>query len=195
MTRELARRLVEEDLLGDPKDVFYLTWEEAIALAQGGVGPEEAAEAIRRRRAEETRNRAVTLPDTFVGRPKPLTAGEPAQPQDRILRGIPVAPGRVTGPARVILDPRDNASIHPGEILVAPVTDAAWTPLFVTAAGIVVDIGGTLSHGSIVAREYGRPAVVNVRVGTRVIKTGQRITVDGSQGLVILEDKQPDPPG
>ena len=86
------------------------------------------------------------------------------------------------------MDPRRDGAIEPGEILVAPVTDAGWTPLFVAAAGVVVDVGGSLSHGSTVAREYGLPAVVNVKHGTRMIRTGQTITVDGTQGLVILED-------
>ena len=79
-------------------------------------------------------------------------------------------------------------TIEPGEILVAPVTDAGWTPLFVAAAGIVVDVGGTLSHGSTVAREYGLPAVVNVKHGTRMIRTGQTNTVDGSRGVVLLDE-------
>ena len=87
----------------------------------------------------------------------------------------------------MIIDPRRDATIEPGEILVAPVTDAGWTPLFVAASGVVVDVGGTLSHGSTVAREYGLPAVVNVKHGTRMIRTGQTITVDGSQGVVVLE--------
>ncbi|MCH8902256.1 MAG: pyruvate, water dikinase, partial [Chloroflexi bacterium] len=86
------------------------------------------------------------------------------------------------------LDPRRDAAIEPGEILVAPVTDAGWTPLFVAAAGIVVDIGGSLSHGSTVAREFGLPAVVNVKHGTRLIRTGQTITVDGAEGVVVLGD-------
>lgn len=78
--------------------------------------------------------------------------------------------------------------MEPGEILVAPVTDAGWTPLFLTAAGLVVDVGGILSHGSIVAREYGIPGVINVKIATEVIKNGQEIIVDGDQGEVrILE--------
>jgi len=141
-----------------------------------------------RRRAEEERNKRVVLPETFKGRPKPLRPGQQRLPEGRVLRGIAVSPGRVTGRARVIIDPRIDATIEPGEILVAPVTDAGWTPLFVAAAAIVVDVGGTLSHGSTVAREYGLPAVVNVKHGTRMIRTGQTITVDGTQGLVILED-------
>ncbi|MDZ4279131.1 MAG: PEP-utilizing enzyme, partial [Dehalococcoidia bacterium] len=93
-------------------------------------------------------------------------------------------------PARVIFDPRRDAGIEPGEILVAPVTDAGWTPLFIAAAGVVVDVGGSLSHGSTVAREYGLPAVVNVKHGTRMIRTGQRITVDGDTGVVVLEEEE-----
>jgi pyruvate,water dikinase len=92
-----------------------------------------------------------------------------------------------TGAARVILDPRQESALQPGEILVAPVTDAAWGPLFLIAAGLVVDVGGPLSHGAIVAREYGLPAVVNVKEGTRLVHTGQTITVNGSTGEVWVE--------
>ena len=90
------------------------------------------------------------------------------------------------GRARVITQLDEDAAVEPGEILVAPFTDAAWTPLFFTAAAVVVDLGGPLSHGSTVAREYGLPAVVNVKTGTRQIRTGQEITVDGTRGEVLL---------
>ena len=189
LSRALAHRLVQRGLLHETGDLYYLTWEETKALFQGGIGREQAYANIRRRRAEETRNQRVVLPELFRGRPKPLRPEELALPDDRVLRGIAVSPGRITGRARVILDPRRDATIEPGEILVAPVTDAGWTPLFIAAAAVVVDIGGTLSHGSTVAREYGLPAVVNVKHGTRMIRTGQVITVDGTQGLVILEDE------
>ena len=96
-----------------------------------------------------------------------------------------VSPGRVTGVARVVTDPRSGSYIEPGEILVAPVTDVAWTPLFAQAAGLVVEVGGLLSHGSIVAREYGVPAVVGVAGATRAIRTGDRITLDGATGRVF----------
>ena len=85
------------------------------------------------------------------------------------------------------MDPRVDGEIAQGEILVAPVTDAGWTPLFLTAAAVVVDIGGPLSHGATVARELGLPAVVNVKVGTKLIRTGQKITVDGREGVVTIE--------
>ena len=186
LTRELGRRMVARGLLDGWEDFYYLTWDEAKALLRGELEREEAYRHIRRRRAEEERNLPVMLPETFQGRPKPLRLADSELPEGDILRGIPVSPGRVTGPARVILDPRRDATIKPGEILVAPVTDAGWTPLFVAAAGVVVDVGGSLSHGSTVAREFGLPAVVNVKHGTRLIRTGQTITVDGAEGVVVL---------
>ncbi|MCH7718531.1 MAG: hypothetical protein IIB21_03585 [Chloroflexi bacterium] len=188
LTRELAQRMMARELLDDLGDLYYLTWDEVKTLLRGNLPRDEAAARIRRRRAEEERNRQVLLPETFQGRPTPLRPADLALPEGHELRGIAVSPGRVTGRARVILDPRRDATIEPGEILVAPVTDAGWTPLFVAAAGIVVDVGGTLSHGSTVAREYGLPAVVNVKHGTRMIRTGQTITVDGSRGVVLLDE-------
>jgi pyruvate,water dikinase len=188
ITRELARRLVARRALDDVFDLYYLTIDETKSLTRGQLDSNEARVRIARRKKEEERNKLVALPETFQGRPKPLRADQQPLPEGRILRGIPVSPGRVTGRARVIFDPRRDAAIEPGEILVAPVTDAGWTPLFVAASGIVVDVGGSLSHGSTVAREYGLPAVVNVKHGTRMIRNGQMITVDGTLGIVILED-------
>jgi pyruvate,water dikinase len=88
----------------------------------------------------------------------------------------------------VVLEAR-GAQLHPGEILVCPATDPGWTPLVLTAGGLVMEIGGLVTHGSVVAREYGIPAVVGVHDATRRLRTGQRIRVDGTQGRVtILED-------
>jgi rifampicin phosphotransferase len=102
---------------------------------------------------------------------------------DGALRGSPASPGVVTAPARVILSPR-GARLKPGEILVAPSTDPGWTPLFLTAGGLVMEMGGMMSHGAVVAREYGIPAVVGVAGATERITTGEEITVDGSAGVV-----------
>jgi pyruvate,water dikinase len=99
------------------------------------------------------------------------------------LVGVPASAGEVTGRARVVLDPSD-AHLEPGEILVAPSTDPGWTPLFLTAGGLVMEMGGANSHGAVVAREYGIPAVVGVPGATSVITTGQQVTVDGASGLV-----------
>jgi pyruvate,water dikinase len=94
----------------------------------------------------------------------------------------------VTGKARVILSPEEFGSMKQGEILVASMTTPAWTPLFAMAVGIVTDYGGPLSHSSIVAREYGIPAVLGTGGLSKIIKSGQNITVDGDKGLVIIED-------
>jgi pyruvate,water dikinase len=184
--RALAKELVESGAISDTWDMYYLTWDEIVALKAEKMERATAAETIRRRRTEERENRLVVVPETFKGRPVPAAPEPAALPESRTLTGIPVSRGTVTGPARVILDPRSDSVIHPGEILVAPITDAGWTPLFTVAAGLVVDIGGALSHGSTVAREYGLPAVVNVRTGTRLIRTGDTVTVDGTRGTVSV---------
>jgi rifampicin phosphotransferase len=106
--------------------------------------------------------------------------------QEGTIQGAPASPGVVTGKARVILDPA-GARLEPGEILVAPSTDPGWTPLFFTASGLVMEMGGSMSHGAIVAREYGIPAVVGVSGAIERITTGQQITVDGSRGIIMLE--------
>jgi pyruvate,water dikinase len=108
--------------------------------------------------------------------------------QRNCLVGLAVSPGLAVGKARVILRADDHECLRPGEILVAPATDPGWTPYFLGAAGIVVDIGGQLSHGSILAREFGIPAVVNVGDATRRIRTGQVIRVDANRGIVTIED-------
>src|SRR6185436_3902679 len=104
---------------------------------------------------------------------------------DGALVGTAASAGVVTAIARVILEPV-GAHLEPGEILVAPSTDPGWTPLFLTAGGLVMEMGGANSHGAVVAREYGIPAVVGVAGATRRIRTGQRITVDGSAGTVSI---------
>lgn len=201
--RELGRRLAAAGVLATPEDVFFLVAAEIYALADPPTRAEspaarEARATVARRRAEYERNRAVTLPETFTGRPLPLAVSthEPSpaettavEPEPLVLRGMACSPGRVTGPARVIHSPETGERVLPGEVLVAPVTDAAWTPLFLSAAAVVVDIGGLLSHGSTVAREYGLPAVINVKTGTTRIPTGRLVTVDGDRGEVIVHGK------
>ena len=108
------------------------------------------------------------------------------EPGDTI-KGIGASPGRVTGIARVIHGPGEFNQMRQGEILVTKITTPAWTPLFALAAGIVTDVGGPLSHSSIVAREYQIPAVLGTGVATERIRSGQRITVDGDGGVVTLD--------
>jgi pyruvate,water dikinase len=113
--------------------------------------------------------------------PEARPAGTPVA--EGALAGIAASAGTATGLARVVLEPA-GARLDPGEILVAPSTDPGWTPLFLTAGGLVMEMGGANSHGAVVAREYGIPAVVGVPGATTSIVTGQRITVDGTRGLV-----------
>src|SRR5436309_16002401 len=108
------------------------------------------------------------------------------EPVEGGLHGSAASPGVVTGRARVISSPQ-GAHLEPGEVLVAPSTDPGWTPLFLTAGGLVMEMGGMMSHGAVVAREYGIPAVVAVAGATDQIVTGQRVTVDGSAGTVTLD--------
>jgi pyruvate,water dikinase len=104
----------------------------------------------------------------------------------QLLKGLGTSAGKVTAPACVMYGPEDFSRMKPGDILVATTTTPAWTPLFAMASAVVTDIGGPLSHSSIVAREYGIPAVMATGVATRRILNGQIITVDGSAGLVTL---------
>jgi pyruvate,water dikinase len=98
--------------------------------------------------------------------------------------GNGVSPGVAEGPVRVLLSPEDGGRLEAGAILVAPATDAAWTPLFARASGVIVELGGMLSHSGIVAREYGIPCVANVRDATRVLHDGDRVHLDGTSGAV-----------
>ena len=111
------------------------------------------------------------------------SAGSATTAADGALLGTPASSGIVTARARVVLDP-SYARLEPGEILVAPSTDPGWTPLFLTAGGLVMEMGGANSHGAVVAREYGIPAVVGVPGAVERIATGDLITVDGARGLV-----------
>jgi phosphoenolpyruvate synthase/pyruvate phosphate dikinase len=108
--------------------------------------------------------------------------------EDRIT-GSPVSPGVAEGIVHVVLDPR-QANLRPGEILVCPGTDPSWTPLFLSAGALVMEVGGLMTHGSVVAREYGIPGVVGVHAATTRLKTGQRVRVDGSRGVVEVVDQQ-----
>ena len=107
-----------------------------------------------------------------------------------VIKGVSGSAGQVTAPARVLAGPQEFGQMEPGDVLVASITTPAWTSLFAMASGVVTDIGGPLSHSSIVAREYGIPAVLGTAVATRRIASGERIRVDGDAGTVTLLDQQ-----
>jgi pyruvate,water dikinase len=111
-------------------------------------------------------------------------AGRPEAESANLLVGSPVSPGVVEGVAHVVFDPH-AVQLTPGEILVCPGTDPAWTPLFLAAGGLIMEVGGMMTHGAVVAREYGIPAVVGVSHATERIQTGEHLRVDGGSGKII----------
>jgi phosphoenolpyruvate synthase/pyruvate phosphate dikinase len=183
---ELGRRLKERNVLRNEGDIFFLRYEEIMPVIQGDADF-DIHQVITTRRAEYDKNCTITPPDVVFGTFDPDNyVPDTIDEQSQELKGFGVSGGTATGKARVILRADTDEQLLAGEILVAPFTDPGWTPYFVPAAAIVMDEGGVISHGSIVAREYGIPAVVNVGNATKIIKTGQKIQVDGNQGVVRI---------
>src|SRR5712691_3863435 len=184
----VGEELVRAGRLKEAADVFFLTLSEAHAALAGADLRERVSER-RATFARELRRRhvpLVLLSDGTEPTAAPQTTQSTAR-SEKTLQGTPASAGRVTALARVILDPND-ARISPGEILVAPSTDPGWTPLFLKASGLVMEVGGAMAHGAIVAREYGIPAVVGVAGATERIATGSRVTLDGTAGTVVIEE-------
>ncbi|MBI2897342.1 MAG: hypothetical protein HYY06_27540 [Deltaproteobacteria bacterium] len=168
--------------LGGPDDGFMLSLDEMRGFCAGEALDLEPRIAARRAQWERDRS----LPDppgTFVGAPPPA---EIVANLGDALEGLPASPGTATGPARVLVDPADAASLREGEVLVVRSADVGWAPLSLVASAVVCELGGTLSHAAIVAREYGVPAVVNVAGAARRIRTGDRVTVSGDAGKVWI---------
>jgi pyruvate,water dikinase len=211
---EVGEEFIAAGTLDRADDLFFLRLKELEALARGeglpprprplsqeerGVSPLPPGEGrgeglpwkalIARRRAiyeRELRRRQVPRVLVSDGRAFYEGLGAAAGRGDDII-GSPVSPGVVEGIVHVVLDPR-STQLAPGEILVCPGTDPAWTPLFLAAGGLVTEVGGVMTHGSVVAREYGIPAVVGVHQATLRLKTGQRIRLDGTSGVIqVLE--------
>jgi rifampicin phosphotransferase len=177
-----GKRLVERGILTQPDDVVYLHLKELKQLAAGEERDWNALVASRRQiYAREKRRKQIPRLLLSDGTAYYQSFSEHAASGDQMITGSPVSPGIVEGTAHVLLDPR-GAQLAPGEILVCPATDPGWTPLFLAAGGLVMEVGGMMTHGSVVAREYGIPAVVGVPHATTRIKTGQRLRVDGSNG-------------
>jgi phosphohistidine swiveling domain-containing protein len=179
--RAAGRELAAGGVLERPDDVFFLTTTE---LTQGV--PIDARERIAERRRFYSQCTRVRLPDTWRGMPAaiPLERPDSARQVAARLTGIGVAPGVVTGRVCVVTDPLDAAQLRDGDILVCETTNPSWVVLFLTAGALVIDVGGALSHGAIAARELGIPCVINTREGTRLLRTGELVTVDGTRGVV-----------
>lgn len=181
---QIGTELADSGRIAAAEDVFFLDFDETKRAAAG----EDLRATVGERRERydaELRRRHVPRMLLSDGTELEAVGSGSEAPQEGALRGTPASAGIVTAPARVILDPV-GARLEPGEILVAPSTDPGWTPLFLTAGGLVMEMGGANSHGAVVAREYGIPAVVGVPRATEAITTGDEVTVDGASGVVTL---------
>jgi pyruvate,water dikinase len=208
MLLELGRRLVDSAVIAEPADVFWLRRQELQSAVEFGLAAPGAPAVVaitgtdRPVRADAVEERKMLwrgqarsaapqlLPESrwmegAFG--KMMPAGSQNQ-RGAMIKGVGASSGRVTAPARVLRGPQDFAQLIPGDVLVARITTPAWTSLFAMASAVVTDVGGPLSHSSIVAREYGIPAVLGTGVATQRLTSGQRIRVDGDAGTVTVED-------
>jgi rifampicin phosphotransferase len=180
---EDAGRLVPAHVLRDKEDIFYLTFQELHDVVRTNHVDDQL---IAQRKDGFRSYQALTPPRVFTSDGE-VIAG--AYRRDDVptgaLVGLPVSAGTIEGRARVILDMAE-ADLEPGDILVTAYTDPSWTPLFVAIAGLVTEVGGLMTHGAVIAREYGLPAVVGVEQATRLIRNGQRIRVHGTDGYVEI---------
>ena len=182
----MAEHLVARGDLHQRDDIFYLTYDELQRLVHGELDAGAAEALVVAQRAEMAADAEIELPDTICGDEVPTCPILPVEGQEYMV-GIGGSSGLAEGRARVVLDPAQApVALTQDDILVVPFTDVGWTPLFSGIGGIVAETGGQLSHTSIVAREYGLPAVVSVKKATHIIKDGQSITVDGDNGRVYL---------
>jgi phosphoenolpyruvate synthase/pyruvate phosphate dikinase len=199
MLCELGRQVAQAGAITQADDIFWMYEDEvkkaAIALDQNMTLPEIDAQ-VQQRKALWRAERRLTPPPQLPPSKKVLgvmdadiwLAASAEDQTGETIKGVGASPGRVTAAACVLLGPQDFCQMQPGCVLVAGITTPAWTPLFAMASAVVTDIGGPLSHGSIVAREYGIPAVLGTGVATHRIRSGQIITVDGNAGTVSLSN-------
>jgi pyruvate,water dikinase len=184
-----ATAMVEKGDLRDADDIFFASLND-LKLYARGEPIDLKSRAKEGRAAFDFEQQRKRMPRILLGNGEAFYEG--IQPDDNddgagVMRGQAVSPGVVEGIVRVVLDPR-HAQLQPGDILVCPATDPSWTPLFLTAGGLVMEIGGMVTHGSVVAREYGLPAVVGVHEATTRLRSGQRVRVDGGSGRVTILD-------
>ena len=189
--RHLGDRLVAEGALPDADLVCFFTMDELDGFVAAPT-PAAAEHAQARREALSFQER-LAFPEVSVGRPRPLPPPTLA-PSDDGLQGRPASRGVAEGLVRVATTLDEAALLEPGEILVTPITDIGWSPYFSLIGGLVTDLGSSVSHGAVVAREYGLPCVVNARQATRVLSTGDRVRLDGDTGTVTILDRAPRPP-
>lgn len=186
MALELGNRFAKRELIDERSDIFFCTWPEIFSVLGGewnGIGLKNL---VQDRIVTHKANEKLSPPDIIQG-DRAMCSQPAVIPTGNYLQGVGAAAGKATGIARLINHPGEGNKLQPGEILVAPSTDPGWTPLFLKAGAVIMETGGYISHGVIVAREYGIPAVINVPGVMKAIQDGQIVTVDGDEGRVILQ--------
>jgi len=195
----IGDRLVSRGWLQNRTELFFLTYQEVDSLLAGtAMFPYQTKELVQLRRDEHERLSRMTPDDSFVlplgcyllvdGRVGSVASITENQVDETTLSGIGACGGQVTGPAAILRDISECRMLHEGDVLVTRQTDPGWGPVFFLIKGLVMERGGMLSHGAILAREYGIPTVVGVHNATKLISTGQMITVNGDRGIVQLVD-------
>ncbi len=180
---EEAERLVQAHVLREKEDIFYLTLQELHDV----VRAQQVDDRLVSQRKDAFRSYQALTPPRVLTSDGEVIAGAYRRddlPSDALV-GLPVSAGTVEGRARVVVDVAE-ADLEPGDILVTAYTDPSWTPLFVAIKGLVTEVGGLMTHGAVIAREYGLPAVVGVEHATRLIRDGQRIRVHGTDGYIEI---------
>ncbi|MEP6958191.1 MAG: PEP-utilizing enzyme, partial [Nitrospirota bacterium] len=180
VAKNIAGTLAARGILQSREDIFFLLPDEIKAVAFGSTN--EWKRLIVARRREWDNHAARKVPDMVIGSADRVDSDNSGS--DRPLRGLPISAGYAEGPVRLLLVPDDLKSVKRGDILVAPVIDPGMAPVMGLAAGLVVEMGGILSHGAIIAREYGLPAIANVRGVTRLLKNGERVAMDATAGEI-----------
>lgn len=182
--RHLASLLVSEGHLPDTDLVFFFTHKELIAFTENPTA--EWVERALQRRTALSFHEKMSFDDISVGKPEPVRWQPVESETPGSLIGRPVSRGVVEGYARVALTIQEAASLQAGEILIAPITDVGWTPYFSVIGGLATDVGSAVSHGAVIAREYGLPAIVNLRQATKTFNTGDKVRLDADKGVLSL---------
>lgn len=181
---DIGRNLQKQGVLEEASDVFFLTKNEVRSVVAGNWTHEDQVRTLRavsRRKEEFVKYENVT-PAKFLQGSKELD--EPEKNNALVLHGIPASQGRLTGTIRVLNRIEDIGDVQTGEILVVPRTDPGWTPVFSKIGGLITETGGILWHGAVVSREYGIPAVTNIQNACQLLCNGQKVTIDGSKGII-----------
>ncbi len=188
IAKQLGCRFCERGIIEEPHDIFFCAWSELFSVLRDECDGRGLKDLVSERKDWMKEMELLAPPDVIFGETPRFT--EPVTGvSGNCMVGVPVAAGKASGLVRLISHPDQGGRLQPGEVMVAPSTDPGWTPLFLKAGAVVMETGGFLSHGAIVAREYGIPAVVNIPGVMGILKDDQTIVVDGDNGKIFLADE------